>query len=210
VAPARMSEIVTKQGLLQADELQLPYLETGTGAPLIVFPAKPYEPFDELLRQFAQSRRVISLDSARTTGEANGLGGKISQALATLGVNCFTVLGVSAGAGPALALAAAAPASVDRLVLLSPLLFGENAELTLLPQIKPATLVLVGTGDRPEAIDAARHCRERIRSCHLSFVYGAGHGIAADRLDVCHNLIMEFLERGEQFIIFRESQLLRQ
>jgi hypothetical protein len=45
-------------------------------------------------------------------------------------------------------------------------------------------------------------------SLHLSFLYGADHALAADRLDACLNPIKEFLEQGEQFIISRESQLI--
>ena len=72
-----------------------------------------------------------------------------------------------------------------------------------------ATLVLVGTQDAPDAIAAGRLCREKIRSCHLSFVYGAGQMLVSDRVEACLNPIVQFLEEGEQFIIFRESQVVR-
>jgi pimeloyl-ACP methyl ester carboxylesterase len=209
VAPATVSEISTKEGWLQADGLQIRYLEAGSGAPLIVFPAQTDELFNDLLKKLAQSCRVISLDSASGSEEANGLGGRISHALASLGLERYSIMGISAGARTALALAIATPERIDRLILLSPLRLSEDAEMFDLAAVKTATLVLVGTRDTSGAIEAGRLCRERISSCHLSFVYGAGHGIAADRLDVCCNLIMEFLEQGEQFIIFRESQIIR-
>jgi len=98
---------------------------------------------------------------------------------------------------------------VDRLILLSPLQLSEGAELLDLADVKAATLVLVGTRDTSGAIEAGRLCRERIRSCHLAFVYGAGHAIAVDRLEACLDSIVQFLEQGEQFIIFRESQVIR-
>lgn len=208
MAPATVSEISTKEGWLQADELQIRYLEAGSGAPLIVFPAQADELFNDLLKKLAQSCRVISLDSAGG-GKANGLAGRISQALARLGLERYSVMGISAGARAALALAIAAPECIDRLILLSPLQLSEDAEVLDLAGVKAATLVLVGTRDTSVAIEAGRLCRERIPSSHLSFVYGAGHGIATDRLDVCCNLITEFLEQGEQFIIFRESQVIR-
>ena len=75
--------------------------------------------------------------------------------------------------------------------------------------ISAATLVLVGTRDTSGAIEAGRLCREKIQSCHLSFVYGAGHALAGDRPEACLNPIVQFLEQGEQFIIFRESQVIR-
>ena len=58
-------------------------------------------------------------------------------------------------------------------------------------------------------IEAGRLCREKIRSCHLSFVYGAGQMLVSDRSEACLNPIVQFLEEGEQFIIFRESQVVR-
>ncbi len=98
-----------------------------------------------------------------------------------MGIGRCSAIGISAGARPALALAIAAPELIDRLILLSPLQLFEGTELLDLAGVKAATLVLVGTRDTSGAIEAGRLCRERIGSCHLSLVYGAGHAVADDR-----------------------------
>jgi predicted esterase len=134
---------------------------------------------------------------------------KLPRALASIGIERYSVIGVAAGARPALALAIAAPERADRLILLSPLPRFENGSLVDLTSVAAATLVLVGTQDAPEAIAAGRICREKIRSCHLSFVYGASQMLVSDPLEACLNPIVQFLEEGEQFIIFRESQVVR-
>jgi len=109
----------------------------------------------------------------------------------------------------ALAQAIAAPEQIDKLILLSPR-FAQTAEAAAnLAQVKAPTLVLVGTRDTSGSVEAGRLCREKIRVCHLSFVYDAGHAIAADRLEACADSIADFLDQGEQFIIFRESQMIR-
>jgi predicted esterase len=118
-------------------------------------------------------------------------------------------MGVAHGASLALAQAIAAPEQIDKLILLSPR-FAQSAEAVAnLAQVKVPTLVLVGTRDTSGSVEAGRLCREKIRVCHLSFVYDAGQAVAADRLEACVDSIADFLDQGEQFIIFRESQMIR-
>ena len=105
------------------------------------------------------------------------------------------------------AFAVSAPELVDKLILLSPLPT-DIAELPDLTRVKAASLVLVGTADTPAAITMGRLCREKISSCHLSFIYGARHALSA-RPRACLDPMLQFLEEGEQFIIFRESQAIR-
>jgi pimeloyl-ACP methyl ester carboxylesterase len=130
-------------------------------------------------------------------------------ALDRQGIERWSVIGISAGARPALGLAIGAPDRIQRLILLSPLNVSGGDESPDLAAVKVATLVLVGTRDTPVAIEAGRHCREGISSCHLSFVYGVGHALAGDRLEACLAPISQFLEEGEQFIIYRESQVIK-
>lgn len=195
---------------LEADGLSLAYFEAGNGNPIIVFAAKDDGLAANVLVKLAESHRIISLGlSSSDFTNANQLGEKLPHALTRLGIVQCSVIAISAGARAALALAIAAPERVDRLILLSPLQISEGAEELDLAAVKTATLVLVGTGDTSNAVEEARLCRERIRSCHLSFVYGAGHALTGDRPDACFDPILQFLEEGEQFIIFRESQVIR-
>jgi pimeloyl-ACP methyl ester carboxylesterase len=193
--------------------LSLGYSEAGGGSPIIVFPGQDEDSADPILMRLAQTHRVLSVHrSGPEDVSANRLAEKLPRALAKSGIERYTVMGVSIGARPALALAIAAAEAVDRLVLLSPLLIlgeDEGRESLDLSAVKAATLVLVGTHDIPAAVATGRQCRARVPSCHLSFVYGAGHGLAGDRLEACMAPILQFLEEGEQFIIFRESQVIR-
>jgi pimeloyl-ACP methyl ester carboxylesterase len=195
---------------LEADGLSISYFEVGNGAPVIIFPARDSELNHRLLNKLAESYRVICLDLAGHDFPAvNQIVEKLARALPNIDVEQYSVMGIAAGARAALAMAIAAPERAERLILLSPLQLSQSGELLDLAGVKAATLVLVGTRDAPDAIEAGRLCREKIRSCHLSFVYGAGHGLAGDRLEACLDPILQFLEEGEQFIIFRESQVVR-
>jgi pimeloyl-ACP methyl ester carboxylesterase len=203
------NELNGRRQRLVTDGLSIDYFEAGDGHPVIVFPAKDADFSNPLLTKLAESRRVIFLNpSSSDFGAVSQLAQKLPHAFARMGIEQCSVIGISAGARPALALAIAAPKLIDRLILLSPLLF-EGAEVLDLAGVKAATLVLVGTRDTSGAIEAGRRCRERIGSCHLSFVYGAGHAVADDRPEACCDSVMQFLEQGEQFIIFRESQVIR-
>lgn len=70
------------------------------------------------------------------------------------------------------------------------------------------TLVLFGTSDRVIPPEAGRVYRETLPCCHLIYVYDAGHAIDADRPEAFASVVGEFLERGESFIVRRESGLL--
>jgi pimeloyl-ACP methyl ester carboxylesterase len=141
---------------------------------------------------------------------ADRLAEELSRALVKLGIDRYSVIGISSGAAHALAQAIAAPEAIEKLILLSPIAPSVHSIATAsLGQIKAATLVLVGTRDASGAAEAGRLCQEKIRACHLSFIYGATHAIAQDRFEACVDTIREFLEQGEQFIISRESQVIR-
>jgi pimeloyl-ACP methyl ester carboxylesterase len=207
---AMMRELHRKERILEADGLRIGYFEAGNGDPVIVFPAKAGDFAGPLLARIAESYRVISLNvSDHDFATANRLAEELPGALHGLRIERCSLIGISAGADPALALAIAAPELIDRLILLSPLQPSEATGSRDPAGIKTATLVLVGTRDNSGAIEMGRRCREKIPSCHLSFVYGAGHELTSDRAEACLDPILQFLDEGEQFIIFRESQLIR-
>jgi pimeloyl-ACP methyl ester carboxylesterase len=207
---AMAKELNRKEQRLETDGLSIGYFEAGNGDPVIVFPSKDGDFADPLLSKAAESHRIISLIlPSHDFAAVKQVAEKLPRVLTSLGIDRYAVMGISAGAHPALALAIAAPERIDRLILLSPLQLFEGAELLDLADVKTATLVLVGTRDTSGAIEAGRLCRERIHSCHLSFVYGAGHAVASDRPEACLGPIVQFLEQGEQFIIFHESQVIR-
>lgn len=174
-------EISTKEGRLQANGLDVSYLEAGRGDPLIVFPPQDGELFDPLITKLAESQRVISLDlSSRRSSTIEGSAEKLSDAFAKFGLDRYCAIGISDGAAPALAHAIAAPEQVDKLILLSPIKLSQHS-IVRLGEVNAPTLVVVGTRDTSGSAEAGRLCREKIRACHLSFLYGADHALAADR-----------------------------
>ena len=142
-------EISAKEGRLQVNGLSVRYFEAGAGNTLIVFPAPHREPFDLLTSKLAESHRVICLDlSDHRTETADRLADKLFRALVNLGIERYSVIGISSGAAHALAQAITAPEVIERLILLSPILPpARSIEPASLRQIKAAALVLVGTRD---------------------------------------------------------------
>jgi pimeloyl-ACP methyl ester carboxylesterase len=45
--------------------------------------------------------------------------------------------------------------------------------------------------------------KELLPSSHLTFVYDAGHAVGADRPEAFAEVVLDFLERGEAFVISR-------
>jgi pimeloyl-ACP methyl ester carboxylesterase len=205
-----MSDV--RKGILEYSDLTIRYVESGQGQPIVVFPAGEGELFDDVAAELATHYRVIVLDvSGSGLGKIQDFAENLSQALARLGVAAFSVIGIARGATLALAQAVSTPERVQRLVLLSPSLTSvQHPELgAKLREVKAPTLVLVGTGDRSGSREAGHLCRAQIPSCHLLLVYDAGHAIAVDRREACLSPINEFLEQGEGFIVFHDSQLIR-
>jgi pimeloyl-ACP methyl ester carboxylesterase len=189
--------------------LNIEYFEAGTGSPLIVFGSNDEEPDSPLLSTLSKSHRIIAVNPAGfDSTSANQLSSNLPRLLTEMSIEQCSVMGISEGARPALALSIAAGEHIDKLILLSPRDVLDAGESLNLAAVKSPTLVLVGTHDASATIEG-RHCREKIPSCHLSFVYGAGHEPISDRLNVWLDTIAQFLKEGEQFIIFRDSQLIR-
>jgi pimeloyl-ACP methyl ester carboxylesterase len=70
-----------------------------------------------------------------------------------------------------------------------------------LGDVKCATLVVFGLNDRLVAGEAAGIYRENIPRCHVSIVYDAGHAIVAERPDALIDVVSDYVERQETFIV---------
>jgi pimeloyl-ACP methyl ester carboxylesterase len=77
-----------------------------------------------------------------------------------------------------------------------------------LATLNAPTLVLFGTRDGVISPEFGRIYRERMPNCNYVLVYDAGHEIAADRPEAFSNLVSDFLERREAFIVTQKSSLL--
>ena len=70
------------------------------------------------------------------------------------------------------------------------------------------TLVLFGTYDRMIAPEMGHFYKELIPNCHLVFVYDAGHAIGAERPEAFVEVVSDFLERHEAFVISRTETVI--
>ena len=70
------------------------------------------------------------------------------------------------------------------------------------------TLVLFGTLDRVIAPAMGRFYKDLIPNCHLMFVYDAGHGISTDRPEAFAEVVGDFLDRHEAFVISRAETVI--
>ena len=90
-------------------------------------------------------------------------------------------------------------------------LIGANRDLELeghLDQVNVPTLVLFGDRDGLIPTEMGRIYRERMPSAHYVIVYDAAHQIQIDRPQAFSEIVADFLERQEIFIINRSSSLI--
>ena len=93
----------------------------------------------------------------------------------------------------------------ERTALLSSL-FGQLRESGVdasrrLAELACATLVVFGQEDRLVSREAGGIWKAEVPNCSLSYVYDAGHAIAVDRPDALTNVVLDFVERRETFIV---------
>jgi 2-hydroxy-6-oxonona-2,4-dienedioate hydrolase len=77
-----------------------------------------------------------------------------------------------------------------------------------LPDLAAPTLVLFGTLDAVIPPAMGRFYKELIPPCHLVFVYDAGHAIGTDRPEAFTEVVVDFLERHEAFVISRTATVI--
>ena len=77
-----------------------------------------------------------------------------------------------------------------------------------LPELPTPTLVLFGTLDRVIAPAMGRVYKDLIPNCHLVFVYDAAHAISTDRPEAFAEVVVDFLERHEAFVISRAETVI--
>jgi pimeloyl-ACP methyl ester carboxylesterase len=149
--------------------------------------------------------RVIALEVP--DGPPRELAGTISRALEQLGVDAFDLMATGRAGPTAARLALAAPGRTRALVLEAPEPPDADLERQL-PGLATPTLVLIGTADRAVAGEHGRVYKERLPSGHLVFVYDAAHAIGADRPEAFTEVVADFLERHEAFIISRTATII--
>ena len=84
----------------------------------------------------------------------------------------------------------------------------EGDATVLLPDLECATLAVFGQEDRLVSKEAGGVWKERAPNCNICYVYDAGHAVAVDRPDALVNVVMDFVERRETFIVENRSSLI--
>jgi pimeloyl-ACP methyl ester carboxylesterase len=84
----------------------------------------------------------------------------------------------------------------------------DSALEALLPALATPTLVLFGTLDRLMPPELGRHYKALLPNCNLVLVYDAGHAIGSERPEAFVEVVGDFLERHEAFIISRHETLI--
>jgi pimeloyl-ACP methyl ester carboxylesterase len=77
-----------------------------------------------------------------------------------------------------------------------------------LQDLSTPTLVLFGTLDRVIAPAMGRIYKDLMPNCHLVFVYDAAHAISTDRPEAFTEVVSDFLERHEAFVISRAETVI--
>ena len=77
-----------------------------------------------------------------------------------------------------------------------------------LQDLSTPTLVLFGTLDRVIAPAMGRIYKDLMPNCHLVFVYNAAHAISTDRPEAFTEVVSDFLERHEAFVISRAETVI--
>ena len=210
-----------RQGQLQVGGTQIRYSDMGSGSLVVILDAG-IGGLPRLQEALAGRYRVLRLelgglgDAPDNAGSppAEELGGLAAVTTGQLTNDKYTLVGASASADIALWQTLQAPQDVEALVLISPLYIlptggsHDAAAESRLGDVGCATLAVFGLKDQMVAPEAARVYREKIPNSNVSLVYDAGHDIMADRPEALIDLVADFTERRETFVVGRQSSVI--
>ena len=203
-----MTPAAFREGHVEVDGVRIRYMEGGQGTPLVhVHPADGLRltPAHDLL---CGRFRVVALEMPEGPSPEQTL----ARAIATLGIDTFNLVGTSFGGPAALRLALDDPQRVLALVLEAPVATSpDNRDGDLerrLATLATPTLVLFGTMDAVAPPAVGRVYKALMPNCHLVFVYAAAHAISAERPEAFAEVVVDFLERHEAFVISRTETVI--
>ena len=197
------------EGRIEADGVTFRYLESGSGPALVHLQGADGVRATRAHDVLSGRRRVIAValpgpGASRVTAD---LSATLARALTALGVDRFDLWATSEAAAPALRLALEAASRVGALVLEAPAPLPADMEERL-PTVTTSTLVTVGTRDDAAAPGRGRVYQDRMPNAHLVLVYDAGPAVAGDRPDAFVEVVGDFLERHEAFVISRAQTVI--
>jgi pimeloyl-ACP methyl ester carboxylesterase len=173
---------------------RVPCLRAGQGPPLLHLQAGDAPAASPAHALLTQRFRVLVV-----AGPAASRPATLTGVVGALGLETFNLMATGATTATALGLALAMPTRVQALVLAPPAALDAGLERRL-PEIDTPTLALVGTRDGV-APAVARTCRARVPDSHLVLVYDAGPALDADRPVAFAEVVADFLERRDAFVI---------
>jgi len=200
---------VFSDGHVEVEGRRLRYREAGRGIALVHLVSADALALTPAHGLLARTFRVVALEIPDGTRDAGAIAAK---ALTALGLEAFNLMATATTAPAALALALQAPVRVRSLVLESPAAVapgvGDPALSARFAEIATPSLILMGTLDDATAIEVGRAYQARIPGCHLAFVYAAGAAIAAERAEAFTEIVSDFCERRDAFVISRATTLI--
>jgi pimeloyl-ACP methyl ester carboxylesterase len=190
---------------VEVDGVPVRSMEAGAGVPLVWLHGAGAFQLTQAHELLSRRFRTFAFDVSSGAGLSAST---IARATEALGIDRFNLLGTSSGATAALRLAVQVPARVQALVLETP---ASDADADLGPRLSDVaapTLVLLGTAVDTGTTATARMFKARIPNSYLVLVYAAGHAIGADRPEAFADVVADFLERREAFVISRTPTLI--
>lgn len=183
------------EGHVEVDGVRVRYREAGQGPPLVHLLDSHGGPPTPVHALLARRFRVIVPETAAIA---------LDRLIESLGLDAVDLLASGDAGASALRLALKAPERVRALVLESPTAIAREADLERrLSDVATPTLVVFGTSDRVDAQETGRVYAGSMPNGHLVFVYDAGRTIGQDRPEAFAEVVADFLERHEAFIISR-------
>ena len=191
------------------------YWEAGAGEVVVILDGGGAG-MAQLQDALAGKYRVIRLQP-HGTGTSKDVASLMVQAVREITSEKITLIAASGSASAAIWHALEATEVVEALVLISPaaVLHAGEADgdcdvdlASMTGEIECATLVVFGLNDRTMAPEAASVYKANIPNCYVSLVYDAGHNIMADRPEALIDVVSDFVERGDAFIVARHSGLI--
>ena len=178
------------------------HLESRAGAPLVHVQPPGTLRLTRAAELLARKFRVVALELPASGDPASAVT-ELMDALGTLGIHDFDLISSSTASTAALALARAAGERVRALVLESPSPVEPRDAGLATP-----TLIAFGTADSGVTPETSRAFKSALTNSHLVFVYAAGAAIADDRPEAFADVVADFLERHEAFVISRAATVI--
>ena len=190
-------------GHVEVEGRRLRYREAGQGSALVHLVSAGGLALTPAHGLLARAFRVVALEIPDAAPGASSI---VARALTQLGLETFNLMATTTTAPAALRLALQAPgagarpgAGVSR----------RHGRAVRGPGgLATPTLVLLGTLDDGASAAVGRAYQAWIPGCHLAFVYAAGPAIAAERAEAFAEIVADFFERRDAFVISRATTLI--